>query len=111
MRYTDTHQSRKELRTIVFEFSDARCEHPIMGPDGKKLIPCQAPAMELAHIYPRGMGHNGYRDSLSNVIAACTYHARSTDDLSNEVWVEIGLDRIGLTEWVRKSRSRQGWEI
>ena len=110
------YKSRSDLRAVVFELADARCEHPIRlhaaaETQRPEFVACAAPATELAHIKPRGMGHTGYRDTIANVIAACPYHARSTDDLSHEVWFEIRMDRIDLTIWIRRWRLRQGWDV
>ncbi len=113
--YWKPYQDRRELRATVWEVSGARCEHPIrIEPritGTPRLVACEAPATEMAHVFPRGMGHHGYRDSLSNVIAACDYHARSTDDMSHEAWKEIGMDRQGLVAWVASWRSKhRGWK-
>lgn len=97
---------RPQLRTLIFQLSDGRCEHPFQG--GR----CGAVATEMAHIFPRGMGHTGYRDTIGNVIAACPLHARSTDDRSDPEWVHVPLpgDRIALAEWVRQQRTSDGWQ-
>ncbi len=110
------YKSRSALRADIWVLADGRCEHPIRLHDRTEtqrpeFVACAAPATELAHIKPRGMGHTGYRDTIGNVIAACPYHARSTDDLSHEAWVEIGMDRIDLAAWIRRWRLRQGWDV
>ena len=115
---------RSELRALVFEWANNQCEHPAgsvadITPTGsidRVTVPasrfrCSSPAAELAHIYPRGMGHTGYRDTIDNVIAACTLHARSTDDLSSSEWSHVPAphDRKALAEWVAESRA--DWAI
>jgi hypothetical protein len=84
---------RSDLRAQAFEIAGGRCEHPVLFVDytgaTRGTTRCTRPAAELAHIYPRGMGHTGYRDTLVNVMAACTSHARSTDDLSDPAWDAI----------------------
>jgi hypothetical protein len=35
------------------------------------------------------MGHTGDRDTLTNVMAACPTHARSTDDLTSSEWDHV----------------------
>lgn len=103
---------RSELRATVWEISGGQCEHPIFKV--YRTIRCQQPAAEMAHIVPRGMGHKGDRDVLSNVMAACPTHARSTDDLSSKEWQHVPGDfrykRKNLTRWVAELRSAQGWE-
>ena len=103
---------RSELRAIVFDMADHRCEHPILTDAGDR-IRCRGYALELAHIKPRGMGHTGYRDVLENVMAACTTHARSTDDLSSYEWGAVPPpgDRIALAEWVAALRKSEGWDV
>lgn len=105
---------RSELRALVFEWANNQCEHPQRIVTGYAPYPferCDAPAMEMAHIYPRGMGHTGYRDTVDNVIAACLLHARSTDDLSSSEWSHVPAphDRKALAEWVADSRA--DWAI
>jgi hypothetical protein len=97
---------RSELRATVFEIADNRCEHPILT-DANDRVRCRSYALEMSHIVPRGMGHTGYRDVLENVMAACTTHARSTDDLSSREWrgVPPPGDRIALAEWVAQLRT------
>ena len=104
---------RSELRAVVFEMADNRCEHPILSDAGDR-IRCRGYALELAHIVPRGFGHHsGYRDVLDNVMAACTTHARSTDDLSSWEWGAVPPpgDRIALAEWVDQLRKSEGWDV
>jgi len=113
---TTPYKSRSKLRAVVWELADGRCEHPIRlnaaaTTQRPEFVACAAPATELAHIKPRGMGHTGYRDTIGNCIAACPYHALSTDDLSHEAWVEIGMDRIDLAAWVRRWRMMNGWDV
>lgn len=110
------YKSRSKLRADVWEIADERCEHPIRlhavtDTQRPEFVACAAPATELAHIKPRGMGHTGYRDTVGNCIATCQYHVRSTDDLSHEAWMEIGMDRIGLADWVRRWRRQKGWDV
>ena len=107
--------SRTRLRAVVWELSGGLCEHPVLvaGPDGHRHAPCHHPAVELAHIVPRGMGHTGYRDMLGNVMAACDVHARSTDDLSHEAWLAVPAphDRRALATWVEELRRQRGWDV
>ncbi len=84
-----------DLRVQVFEIAGGRCEHPAMN-EQHSQIRCPYPAVELAHIVPRGMGHTGYRDVLGNVMAACWVHARSTDDLTHTAWDAV---RVMMTGW------------
>lgn len=111
---------RSELRVVVFELAQNQCEHPrivagtwslpfddsVSDWRGTLSKRCQNPAVELAHIWPRGMGHTGYRDTLDNVIAACELHARSTDDLSSPEWQHVPAphDRKALAEWIKLRR-------
>ena len=90
--------------------ADNRCEHPSGG--GR----CYGTAVELAHIFPRGMGHTGYRDHLANVMAACPTHARSTDDLTSPEWEHVGKGgsfdrRTLLANYVNTRRRREGWDV
>ena len=104
---------RSELRAVVFEMADNRCEHPILSDAGAR-IRCRSYALEMSHIVPRGMGHHsGYRDVLGNVMAACTVHARSTDDLSSYEWRAVPPpgDRIALAEYVAARRKAEGWDV
>ena len=108
IRDTMTLTTRQRLRAEVWEMSGGQCEHP--GDTHR----CPIPATELAHIFPRGMGHNGYRDTLGNVMAACPVHARSTDDLSSPEWVHVGAGtsfdrRTLLTDYVNTHRRAEGW--
>ena len=108
---------RSELRAVVFEWAQNRCEHPLyVGPAVlTRTLPaplsltvrCLMAAKELAHIYPRGMGHTGYRDTLDNVMAACTLHARSTDDMSSPEWLHVPAphDRKALYGWIQEHRA------
>ena len=82
---------RGELRAQVWEISGGQCEHPIA-----LTYRCTRTAAELAHIQPRGHGHTGYRDRLDNVMAACTVHAASTDDLSSPEWDHVPGWRVAL---------------
>ena len=67
------YKSRSELRSVVFDFAHGMCEWP----------QCGERATELAHIVSTGMGgdpkHN--RDTVGNVFAACSAHARISDGL------------------------------
>lgn len=109
----ETHTDRSQLRATVAEISEARCEHPIV--DKARRVACRAPMVEMAHIYPRGMGHKGTRDYLNNVMAACSLHARSTDDLSSPEWEAVPPDghnlRDSLTIWVKSLRQSKGWDV
>ena len=103
--------TRQRLRAEVFEIADGRCEHP---GDGNHRCPNEA--TELAHIFPRGMGHTGYRDVLWNVLAACPVHARSTDDLGSLEWLLVGdggsFDRRTLlANYVNGRRRAEGWDV
>ncbi len=81
---------RSDLRAQVFEIAGDQCEHPVEhGPSWTGPMRCVKAATELAHIQPRGMGHQGDRDRLDNVMAACSVHARSTDDLSSPEWDHV----------------------
>ena len=114
---------RPGLRLLVFEWADNRCEHPQkmawFRPGASSAVQdysfsrCGVQAVELAHIWPRGMGHTGYRDTIDNVIAACEIHARSTDDLSSPEWQHVPAphDRKALAEWVRESRVDWGLDM
>ncbi len=108
--------TRQQLRAEVFELADDRCEHP--AETGR----CLNRAVEMAHITPRGMGHKGDRDVIDNVMAACTLHARSTDDLSSPEWDhvpgwrqdgELGAwtKRKALARYVNGGRSWGGWDV
>ena len=106
--------TRQRLRAEVFELADDQCEHP--ADSGR----CLNRAIEMAHIFPRGMGHTGYRDVIENVMAACTLHARSTDDLTSPEWDHLGgMDdsyirggkRTKLKKYVRDRRRGEGWDV
>ncbi len=102
--------TRQRLRAEVFELADNRCEHPVYN--GR----CGYDAVEMAHIFPRGMGHTGYRDHLANVMAACPVHARSTDDLTSPEWNHVGEGasfdrRTWLARYVNTRRRRDGWDV
>lgn len=107
---------RSDLRAQVFEIAGGRCEHPKLYL-GARYDRCDGPAVELAHIVPRGMGHTGYRDHLTNVMAACTLHARSTDDLSDPAWQAVpdagdaGGLRVALAYYVNSRRRREGVDL
>lgn len=110
----DVYTDRSELRSTVFEIADARCEHPIEHETLRGTIhrECGAPGVELAHIQPRGMGHQGDRDTVNNTICACSIHARSTDDLSSDQWHHVPAhDRQGLASWVKGRRRGKGWAL
>lgn len=113
---------RSELRTVVFVLADNVCEHPagekhLVAFTGEVSVwrrRCWRLAVELAHLYPRGMGHTGYRDTPANVIAACEIHARSTDNLTHPAWtldVPPPHDRRALTEWIFEDRERRGYTM
>ncbi len=121
--------TRQRLRAEVFELADDRCEHPIttarmIGANGRAdahtpiVDRCHSPAVEMAHIFPRGMGHTGYRDTLENVFAGCYVHARSTDDLTSPKWRAVGAAdlttyelRTLLTNYVNTRRRGEGWDV
>ena len=106
---------RSDLRAVVFEIADQRCEWP----------GCPLPADELAHISPRGMGHRGSRDTVGNVMAACARHARITDmeSPSGEPWTVVGEEwatigppptgarRARLTGMVAERRRVAGFDV
>lgn len=115
---------RSDLRALVFEIAGRQCEHPkrwqaMTGSRGI-LGRCPNRATELAHIVPRGMGHSGYRDTLINVMAACTTHARSTDNLNDPEWDHVpgwadGESRVtkrqALGYYVNRRRRREGADL
>ena len=101
--------TRQRLRAEVFELADDQCEHP--AANGR----CGNHAVEMSHIFPRGMGHTGYRDTLGNVMAACPVHARSTDDLTSPEWKHVGEGetfdrRTLLANYVNTRRREEGWD-
>ncbi len=103
--------TRQRLRAEAFELADNQCEHP--AADGR----CPNRAVEMAHIVPRGMGHKGDRDVIDNVMAACTLHARSTDDLSSPEWQHVHgwrdlmTPRQALADYVNTRRRGEGWDV
>ncbi len=102
--------TRQQLRAEVFLMADDRCEHP--ATDGR----CPNRAVEMAHIFPRGMGHTGYRDTIDNVLAADALHARSTDDLTSPEWDHVGKGgtfdrRTLLANYVNTRRRGEGWDV
>lgn len=112
---------RSQLRAQVVEISGNQCEHPILDAFGQ-VTRCKFAMAEMAHIFPRGMGHKGARDVLTNVMAACELHARSTDDLSSTEWHAVAIwaealpgreeqkaYRSWLTQYVNQLRASQGW--
>ena len=103
--------TRQQLRAEAFELADNQCEHP-----DSYTGRCTSRATELAHIFPRGMGHTGYRDHLANVMAACPTHARSTDDLTSPEWAHVGKGgsfdrRTLLANYVNTRRRSEGWDV
>lgn len=100
---------RQRLRAGVWEMTGGMCEWPA----------CHHRATEMAHIHPRGMGHTGYRDTFDNVMAACSLHARVTDDGSHDAWSDIhgGYPgtmygaRVMLADHVARSRARNGYNV
>ncbi len=113
---------RSDLRAQVWDISGARCEHPAGGGRIAVTLRCNMPATEMAHIVPRGMGHQGDRDRLDNVMAACYIHARSTDDLSSPEWdhvpgwkddraVALMTKRQALAHYVNTARRRAGVDL
>lgn len=113
----DQYSDRSELRSVVWEIAQGRCEHPLSLPAFDKEPPFHAPcgrrADELAHITPRGMGHQGDRDTINNAIAACWLHARSTDDLGSPEWGHVPFphDRKALKDWILMHRRSHGWAL
>lgn len=120
--------NRSELRAVVFELAAGLCEHPVtqlgLTGDEDRYLACGHGATELAHIQPRGMGHKGDRDTINNTMAACDYHARSTDDLSSDAWAPVaawagaspGCEerkayRSWLRQWVLELRRSKGWAL
>lgn len=109
----DPWTDRGALRAVVFEMAGGRCEHPVN--DGAAR--CGNAAAEMAHIFPRGMGHTGYRDTVNNVMAACRLHARTTDDLSTPAWSSVPRAddghplRDGLRLYVLHRRRAEGWAL
>ena len=102
--------TRQRLRTEVFQIAGDQCEHP--AETGR----CLNRAVEMAHIFPRGMGHTGYRDTLANVIAACPTHARSTDDLTSPEWDHVAEGgsfdrRTHLANYVNTRRRGEDWDV
>ncbi len=102
--------TRQQLRAETFEMAGDQCEHPAA------VNRCPNMAVEMAHIFPRGMGHTGYRDTLDNVMAACLVHARSTDDLTSDEWQHVGEGpsfnrRTLLIEYVNIRRRGEGWDV
>jgi tellurite resistance protein len=62
------------------------------------------------------MGHKGDRDTINNVMAACTLHARSTDDLSSSEWehlpqLPLMTKRDSLAAYVKARRVKDGWNM
>ncbi len=123
---------RSDLRAQVWDISGGQCEHPVEhGPTWTGPMRCVYRATELAHIVPRGMGHQGDRDRLDNVMAACHIHARSTDDLSSPEWdhvpgwqldysphpgddwdqVPLMTKRQALARYVNTARRRAGVDV
>ena len=120
---------RSDLRAQVWEIAGGRCEHPIRWNSaidyGGGVRRCPNPATELAHIFPRGMGHTGYRDTLANVMAACSIHARSTDDLTSPEWdhvpgwrhvdgtapIPLLTKRQALAHYVNRRRRSEGVDV
>lgn len=93
-RYTD----RSKLRAAVWEISGGQCEHPITtGYTTNRTMAarCVLAGVELAHVWPRGMGHTGYRDTVNNTMCACHVHARSTDDLGDPEWENVPGWQLG----------------
>ena len=113
---------RSLLRAEVVEISGNRCEHPAFYMAMNKVARCSGQMTEMAHITPRGMGHKGDRDVIENVMAACSLHARSTDDLSSSEWEyvagwqlldrhELMTKRQSLAHYVNSRRVNEGWNI
>lgn len=123
---------RSDLRAVVWDISGGRCEHPLRlvveGSDEVIAVGrCPVPAAQMAHIVPRGMGHTGYRDVLTNVMAACPIHAASTDNLTSPEWGHVqgwrhvaGVHLAGeplmtkrqaLAHYVNRRRRREGVDL
>lgn len=107
----ERYASRRELRAVVWNIAQGRCEHPTGDPTAP--VPCNHPATELAHVQPRGMGHTGYRDTVNNAMAACPEHARSTDNLTHPAWSSVPPphDRPALAAWLLHRRRADGWAV
>lgn len=119
---------RSELRAQVEEISGRRCEHPTFIAGRLPSVGrCPQAMVEMAHITSIGMGGRTSTDTISNVLAACQVHARSTDDHSSVEWNAVGwwaenvLKAEGnwsswqmqawLREYVRLSRRQEGWNV
>lgn len=119
---------RSDLRAVVWELSAGLCEHVVtqlgLTDDEDRYLACGQGATELAHIQPRGMGHRGDRDTINNTMAACDYHARSTDDMTSDAWVSVAAwagaspgreERVAyrswLRQWVLQLRQSKGWDL
>ncbi len=121
---------RSLLRAEVVEISGNQCEHPwrsIVLDEWSAVRRCPYLMAEMAHITPRGMGHKGDRDVISNVMAACVIHARSTDDLSSSEWQHVPgwmvrnpddsfnehlmTKRQSLATYVNGRRVKEGWAM
>lgn len=115
---------RSELRAQVGEMSNYRCEHPTVI--GRAVARCPEPMAEMAHITSIGMGGRKSADHINNVMAACTVHARSTDDHSSREWDAVAIWAGGdndteewtsgamqgwLREYVRQRRRQEGWYV
>ncbi len=107
----DIYDDRSKLRADVWEISGGVCEHPMKGTTLTRA--CGMPAMELAHIESIGAGGRRSADRVNNVLAACTRHARSTDDMSAMEWESVPPphDQKALSEWIREERMKQGWAV
>jgi len=84
---------------------------------------CGERAAEMAHIHPRGMGHKGARDTLDNVMRACSLHARVSDGIGSgpvvaAEWAKVttldvrrGVARDILTRRIRVAREAEGFVL
>lgn len=109
----DQYDNLSELRAVVWEIAEGRCEHPQW-----EIRRCPHPATELAHIVPRGLGGSKYRNTINNTMAACPIHARSTDDLSSPEWNHVPgwtdtllTKRQALTSALLVHRQKEGWAL
>ena len=103
-------ERRQELRAVVMERSQGRCEWP----------QCGQPATESAHIHSIGMGGRASADDPLNAFAACFSHARISDGEygsgSSPQYEQSHLDLLGdayvglprhLIAWTRAEALRR----
>lgn len=108
----DQYDDRTELRSVVWEIANGRCEWCVLlgGPD--------AMAVELAHIVSRGMGGSKARDTVNNSFAACTLHARASDfqgRAAADEWMRLVGSPTYEPDRLRAAlielRQSQGWAV